>query len=125
MTSACIDISDLNRSDAYYYVPLTCTDLIVTSVDPTALYLMTSLDVPHIFQPPIFAKHLLELFPNAKLIPCAAPNKTLIKDYSTSTTIIIISHSPTTRIQVDQVNPDVFSCLIQACHKIGKLYEGP
>ena len=118
MTSACIDISDLNRSDVYYYAPITCTDLIVTSVDPTALYLMTSLDMPHIFQPPIFAKHLLELFPNAKLIPCAAPNKMLIKDYSTSTTITIISHSPTTRIQVDQVNPDVFSRLIQACHKI-------
>ena len=118
VTSACIDISDLSRSEIYYYVPLTCTDLIVTSIDLKALYLMTSLDMPHIFQPAIFAKHLLELLPNAKLIPCAAPNKTLIKDYSTSTTITIVSHSPTSMIQVDQVDPAICSQIIQACHKI-------
>ena len=107
-------------SDTYYYIPLSRNESHVTEADPTAVHLITSINTPHVFKQATFAKYLLQLLQEPKLVPCSNINQTIIKECSTGTTISLVSHSPATKIAVDQANSEVCSLIVKVYSNIAK-----
>ena len=118
-----LTMENLDHSEIYYYIPFCCKSNSVTEVDPTAVHLITSSDTPPIFKLANLVKYLLKLLPNPKLVPCKHANKAIIEDSSANVRVTITSHSPATKIDIDNANPDVCSYVIQACQKIAE--KGP
>ena len=120
VSSSKLDVDDLDPDDIYYFIPLSRNGNLITEADPTALHIIINVDTPHVFQQATFAKYLLGSLQEPKLIPCNNPNKTIIKECSTDTTITLVSHSPATKISISQVNFQVCSHIIKAYSKIAE-----
>ena len=120
VSSSKLDIDDLDPNDTYYFIPLSRNGSPIMEADPTAVHIIINVDTPHVFQQATFAKYLLGSLQEPKLIPCSNPNKTIIKECSTNTTIALVSHSPATKISISQVNFNVCSHIIKAYSKIAE-----
>ena len=120
VSSSKLDVDDLDPNDAYYFIPLSRNGSLIVEADPTAVHIIINVDTPHVFQQATFAKYLLGSLQEPKLIPCNNPNKTIIKECSTNTTITLVSHSPATKISISQVNFQVCSHIIKAYSKIAE-----
>ena len=118
--SSQLDISDLDPNDTYYFVPLSRKGDPVMKADPTAVHLITSINTPHVFKQATFAKHLLQSLQEPKLVPCGNINQTIIKECSTDTTISLVSHSPATKIAINQASPEVCSLIVKAYNEIAE-----
>ena len=115
-----IEAPNLDNDHTYYYIPLSRNESHVTEADPTAVHLITSINTPHVFKQATFAKLLLRSLPEPKLVPCSNINQTIIRDSFSGTTITLISHSPATKIAVDQANSEACSLIVEAYNKIAE-----
>ena len=120
VSDAHLIMDGLDHNQNYYYIPFCCKSNPVTKVDPTAVHLITNIDTPPIFKLANLVKYLIQLLPNPKLVPCKYANKAIIEDSSANVRVTITSHSPATKIDIDNANPDVCSYVIQACQKIAE-----
>ena len=109
------------RTEAIYFVPqLRKRKSTIRSVDPNAVYFVTSIDSPTVNKETQFVKHMLALHPTAVLIPCHERNKTIIHDVDTGTTITMVSFSPATMISISNPIDKVHESVVRACHEIAQ-----
>ena len=106
--------------NVFYYIPLTRAKAFITTPDPKSIHVITSIATPHIFKQAAFTKYFLQLLPQFKLVPSKTRNQTIFKDPSTGTMVMLISHSPATRLQLSKSDEHVCSCIIQAYEKIAE-----
>ena len=118
VSSSHIDISDLDPTDIYYFIPLSRKGNLIMEADPTAVHLIINIDAPHVFQQTTFANSLLRSLEKPKLVQCDNPNQTIITETNTGITVTLVSHSPATKISISQANPDVCSFILKAYGKI-------
>ena len=110
-----------NPNNTYYFIPLSRKGSLIMEPDPSAVHLITSVNTPDIFTQAILIKYLLQLLPEPKLVPCSNVNQTIIKECSTGTIITLVSHSPATKISVDQPSPRVCSLIIKTYNEIAEM----
>lgn len=118
ITSARIDMPNLDRSKIYYFVPLSRGGDLVTAADTDALHVITSISKTHLFKQAFLVAHLLKFFPNAKLLCCTESNQTKLRDDPSGVVITLVHHSPTTKIHISRPDRNVCSLIIQACQNI-------
>ena len=94
---------------------------LVTEVDPTAVYLITSVDTCPVFQLACLVKYLLNELPESKLVPCVEANQAMIKVRTgTYSTITIVSYSPVTKLHISSIDQAIYSSVVSVCQKIAE-----
>ena len=115
---------DIHDQDNYYYIPFSSKGELVTEVDPTAVYLFTSIDTSPVFKLACLVKYLLNELPESKLVPCTETNQAIIKvrpGTCNCSTITIVSCSPVTKLHISSINNAIYSSVLSVCQKLQKI----
>ena len=109
---------DVHDQDNYYYIPFSSKGELVTEVDPTAVYLFTSVDTLPVFKLACLVKYLLNELSGSKLVPCTEANQAIIR--TTDSIITIVSCSPVTKLHISSINNAVYFSVLSVCQKIAE-----
>ena len=117
-----LEMKDENSAhdDLFYYIPVTRKEELIEDPDPTSVHIITSINTPHIFKQVTFTKHLLALLPKAKLVRTNKPNQTIITDPEMGSTVTLVSHSPATKLKIENPSEKFCSCIVEVYKRIAE-----
>ena len=120
-----LEVLDVDENSSYFFVPLSRkSSSTPLNIDSSSVYLVTTLDTPHIRKQALFVHHLLELIPGSKLVNCCDKITVAVKDVTNDTTITMVSSNPFTQFKVSpQDNNQASLKIVEAIHRIFTCYE--
>ncbi|XP_019861024.1 PREDICTED: uncharacterized protein LOC109589373 [Amphimedon queenslandica] len=122
-----IEDLDSSNNDSNYFVPLchrSADDRQPLYVDPSSVYLVTTLDTPHVQKQALFVQQLLHSIPGSKLVKhtdkITVAVKVAAQDQSCAdNTITMISSNPFTQFKIsDASNNEACFKIVEAIHHI-------
>ena len=122
-----IEDLDSSNNDSHYFVPLcrkSADNREPLYVDPSSVYLVTTLDTPHVRKQALFVDQLLHSIPGSKLVKhsdkITVAVKVVAKDQSCAdNTITMISSNPFTQFKIsDKSDNEACFKIVEAIHHI-------